>query len=273
MPTATLAYVEVAKVRPPQHRLRDSIADEALGALADSMAAEGLHQPIGVRGPMADGLHEIMWGHRRWLAARDLGWPTIGAMVHPPDTDPFLASVSENLQRENLTPLEEARIVGTLRERGASLHTTARLLRRSIEWVEARLLILEAPPDIQAAIHARQIPLGVAYALLGIDHPGYRQDLIDQATRYGATVAVAQVWVAEYARDREMLIRHTDGVAELIRRAQAVAAMTDCRGCGSRVEWRLVERLELCPACFAAVGAALDLEAAAPPPGTPGTAP
>jgi ParB-like chromosome segregation protein Spo0J len=63
-------YVSLDKVQPPSHRLRESISEERLGELADSMAAEGLHQPIGLRGPFADHHYEVVWGDRRALAAR-----------------------------------------------------------------------------------------------------------------------------------------------------------------------------------------------------------
>jgi ParB/RepB/Spo0J family partition protein len=222
-----------------------------------SMGAEGLHQPIGVRGPMPDGRYEIMWGHRRWLAAQALGWPEIRARVHPAETDPLLARASENLQREQLTPLEEAHLCGELTAAGLSPHQVARRLRRSLAWVESRLQVLAAPADIQAAIHAREIPLGVAYALAAIDHDGYRRELIAQAVRLGATIPVAQVWVAEFARDRDQLISSHEGVEEIIRRARDVQALTDCMGCQGRVPWVEIEQLRLCPTCYKTILAAV----------------
>lgn len=261
-------YVALAKVRPPVHDLRADLEPEALGQLADSMATEGLKQPIGVRTLPGGDEYETMWGNRRRLAARSLGWELIGAMVYPADADPFLAGVHENLIRVDLSPLDEARLCGELAAHGRTPAQSARLLRRSVEWVKTRLGILAAPPDIQAAIHEGTIPLGVAYALAAIDHAGYRAELIEQAARLGATVPVAQVWLAEWARDRAQLIRSHDAVKEIIRRAQEVQELTDCQGCQRRVPWKRVYTLRLCDDCHGAVEAVIAAEPGPPaPPG------
>ena len=74
----------------PPHRLRGEIDPERLGALADSIAAEGLHQAVGVCGPRADGRYVVGFGHRRLLAHRLLGRPTVRARVYPEGTDLLL---------------------------------------------------------------------------------------------------------------------------------------------------------------------------------------
>lgn len=249
--------VPCTAIRPPLHQLRETIDPDALGTLADDIAARGLLQRIGVRGPMPDGTLEIVWGHRRWLAVQLLGWLTIDACVFPADFDPLMAAVAENLQREQLTPLEEARLVARLLGAGLTVDQAARQLRRTAAWVTGRATLAGAPEDIQRAVHERAIPLGVAYALIAIDHDGYRADLIEQARRLGATVAVAQVWVAEYARDRVQLIKTHDGVSEIIRRAQAIQATTECGACRRPVAWAAIETLRLCPPCWAGIQEAM----------------
>lgn len=266
---ATYGSVVVEKLRRPAHRLRESLDPDRLAELADSMATEGLKQPIGVRGPLDGDEYEVIWGDRRAQAAASLGWDTIPAMIHPADADPFLAAVHENLIREDLTPLEEAHICATLAERELTEYQIARLLRRSPEWVRGRLTILRAPEDVQLAIHEKKIPLGVAYALAAIDHAGYRADLIEQAIRLGVTVAVAQVWVAEYARDRDLLIRSHEGVAEIIRRAHERQAVTDCQACRAETAWVSIRTLRLCPRCHDTIEDELAQAAAAPPPADP----
>jgi ParB family chromosome partitioning protein len=251
------AAVPVALIRPSPHQARKAFDPDALGTLADDIGGQGLLQRVGVRGPMGDGTYELCWGERRWRAVQLLRWTDIPAQVYPPDFDPLLAAASENLQREQLTPLEEARLVEGLLASGLSIGQTARRCRRGVEWVEGRVKLAGAPQDIQDAVHTRAIPLGVAYALMGIDHEGYRKDLIEQARRLGATVPVAQVWLAEYARDRVQLIRSHEGVAEIIRRAQAVQAMTECSACRLPVPWLEIERLLLCPPCYKGIQEAI----------------
>jgi ParB/RepB/Spo0J family partition protein len=261
--------IDVHLIRPPAQQLREAIDPDSLGALADDIAARGLLQRVGVRGPMGDGTFEIVWGHRRWLAVKSLGHREIATRVFPPEFDPLLASVSENLQREQLSPLEEARLVTRLLDSGMSGAETARQLRRTLEWVRGRAHLAGAPEDIQRAVHEGVIPLGVGYALMAIDHEGYRQELIEQARRLGATIAVAQVWVAEYARDRVQLIRSHEGVSEIIRRAQAIQATTTCLACLNTVAWSEVETLRLCPTCYRMVEAVLFAGEAESPPATP----
>lgn len=267
-PTETLgrfALVLLARIRPPADQLRESFDQEALEQLADSMATEGLHQAIGLRGPFDGDEWEIIYGHRRFLAAGMLGWQEIKASLYPADFDPLLASVHENLMRADLSPVEEARICGRLRERGYSTPSIGRLLRRSQAWVAVRLGLLDAPADVQAAVHDRRVPIGVAWALAAIDHEGYRGELLHEAERTGATVAVANVWAAEYAANRDRYVANQEFITDLIRRSQETANFTDCESCAGRVPWAEIYTLKLCRRCRADVDAALRVPAPSPP--------
>ncbi len=255
--SSQLELVPLAQIRPPANPSRTSIDPDRLGELADSMAAEGLHQPIGLRGPFQDGTWEIIWGHRRYLAAQSLGWPAIKAMLYPPDYEPMMAQLHENLQRENLTPLEEAKACQALHERGYSRSQIARQLRKSDYWVTTRLALLDTPADVQQAVHEKRIPLGVAQALAQIDHEPYRTELLAEAERTGATIGVVNVWVAEYAKDRERLIRNLDAIPEIIRRAQEQANFTECQACNARTPWAEIYPLRLCQHCYSDVSAAI----------------
>src|SRR5712664_2221472 len=99
----------------PAEPLRESIDPQALGDLADDMAVNNLLQPIGARGPSPTNRYEVVWGHRRLLAARMLDWPSIPARVCPWPTDPALARIAENMMRTDLNPREEAHAVSALR--------------------------------------------------------------------------------------------------------------------------------------------------------------
>ena len=254
-PSSALGYVSILLdvLDEPDHPIRDTIDEDALHALADDMGANGLHQPIGVRGPSDRGRWEIIWGHRRLLAARLLGWREIAAKLHPLATDPDQARAAENLIREQLNPVEEARLCITLLKQLGSVSAVIRATRRSNTWVTARLALYEMPDDVQHAVGAKLIPVAVASALASIDHEGYRQSLIDEAARTGATEKLAAIWVAEYAKDRDRLINNLEAIPELIRRAKEAATYTDCQGCLSRVSWKVVETLRLCPACMSSI--------------------
>src|SRR6267142_4191895 len=93
------AEIAVDAIDDPSVPARESVDQVALGELADNMSANGLLQYIGVRGPSPGGRYEVVWGHRRTMAARILQWPTITARVCPWDTEPLEARAAETLIR------------------------------------------------------------------------------------------------------------------------------------------------------------------------------
>jgi len=268
-PPSNYERIPLHLIREPSHRLRESIAPEALGTLADSMAAEGLHQPVGVRGPLLDGTYEIVYGHRRLLAAQLLGWPDIPAMLHPADFDPLLAAVSENLQRADMTPVEEARAIARFVERGEPDAAIARLFRRSAAWVAARRALLAMPEDLQEAVHAGGLKLGVASALADIDHDAYRKSLIAEAARSGATAQTAELWRQHYLTDRERIVANSLMVEEIMSRREAWKIVVACDLCQKEQEYQDTRSLRVCVACrnvLAAVQAEEQAAAAAAAP-------
>lgn len=251
MPTDDYRRVPLALIREPSHRLRESIAPGPLGELADSIAAEGLHQPIGLRGPLNDGSFEIIFGHRRFLAVELLRWPEIPAKIFPPEFDPVLAAVSENLQRAELTPLEEARAIARFIERGEPDAAVARLFRRSAGWVAARRGLLEMPEDLQRAVHEGRIKLGVATALRDVDHSPYRGQLIEEAQRTGATIQTAEVWRQHYLADKARIVTNTLTVDEIAQGRESWKLLVGCDLCRTDHEYQSTRALRVCTNCFA----------------------
>ncbi len=260
-PFRTLA---LDSIREPAHQLRERIAPEELGALADSIAAEGLHQPIGVRGPDASGQYEIVFGHRRLLAHRLLRRASIEARVFPPDYDPLLAAVSENLNREQLNPVEEADAVRRFLDRGSSRAEIARLFRRSLSWVEQRIALLDYPDDIRAALRDGALSLAVAGLLADIDHERYREQLVTEAARHGATAAVVAVWRQHYLADRDRIVTNTVAIEQVIQERDKYVVHYPCDWCDEQVEYQHTRTVRLCVACAGELAAAKS--AAATPP-------
>jgi len=250
-------YVPLAKIQPPAHRLRESIDEEALGALADSMAAEGLHQPIGVRGPLQGDVYEVVWGDRRTLAARRLQWDTIEAKIFPADYDPVVAAISENLNREELTPLEEGAAIAQLVARGHSLAAISRLMRRSAGWVSSRTALLTLPPDLQAAVRTGRLGLGVVEALREIDHAEYRASLVEEAERVGASRNTVDIWVSHYRADRERIVSNRLMVAEIVERRTAYVVYVACDACTVETDYTKTVSRRFCTGCAALLDAGL----------------
>lgn len=161
-----LAVVAVAAVRPNPQQPRQHFDAAALGELAASIKARGLLQPIVVK--REGNGYLLMAGERRWRAAQLAGLETIPALVR--DDDPLEVAMIENLQREDLTPLEEAEGLGQLIDQFGYTHdAVADLLGKSRPYVSNTLAMRRLPDDIKAQYHAdphvsREILIDIARA-------------------------------------------------------------------------------------------------------------
>ncbi len=143
---------ETDRIRPDPDQARRHFDEGALRELASSMAAQGLLQPVGVA-PDGSGGYRLVWGERRWRAARLLGWDTILAVEAP--ANPRVAALMENLHRADLTPLEEALAFARMLEEGGYSQTQlAAELGKSKTTVSQSLALLELHPDIRAELEA-----------------------------------------------------------------------------------------------------------------------
>jgi ParB/RepB/Spo0J family partition protein len=269
MAEPTYRTLPLIEIQEPQTPDRLYIDPEALGQLADDIAAQGLLQPIGVIGPNPDGRYRLIYGHRRLLAHRLLHRDVIEAKILPPGTDDTTARASENLNREQLTPIEEARIVARYLEAGSSRSAIARLMRRSATWVDHREQLLRLPDELQEAVHRGELAINLACALAEVDHEPYRKQLIHEAKENGATLNVVRVWVAHYAADRQRIITNDYAVQEIIEARRAFVPYFGCEGCGKGVPFTETRALRFCLPCTKEL---LDAAPAATPNGTAGGA-
>jgi ParB family transcriptional regulator, chromosome partitioning protein len=161
-----LAAVAVAAVRPNPQQPRRHFDAQALAELAESIKARGLLQPIVVKRD-GDG-YLLMAGERRWRAAQLAGLETLPALLR--DDDPLEIAMIENLQREDLTPLEEAEGLGQLIDQFGYTHeAVAELLGKSRPYVSNTLALRRLPEEIKAQYYAdphvsREILIDVARA-------------------------------------------------------------------------------------------------------------
>jgi ParB family chromosome partitioning protein len=155
--------VETVHASPRQPRRR--FDSEATGALAESVRAQGVVQPVLVR-PRASGGFELIAGERRWRAAREAGLPTVPALIREADDrDSLLLGLVENVAREQLSPVEEARAYAVLLDEfGLSLGDVAARVGRSKPAVSNRVRLLELPDDVLAIAERAR---GAAERLVG----------------------------------------------------------------------------------------------------------
>lgn len=172
-----LQEIDVSAIAPNPYQPRDQFDEESLGALADSIREVGVLQPVLVR-PAGDG-YELIAGERRWRAARRVGLRTIPALVRETDDSAALEqALVENLQREELNPLEEAGAYQQLIEDfGLTHEQVAARAGRSRAAVTNTLRLLSLPPSIQRMVRERQLTMGHARALLGTPDRAFQEHL------------------------------------------------------------------------------------------------
>jgi ParB family chromosome partitioning protein len=151
---------------------------DALHELAASVREHGVLQPILVR-PLGQNQYQLVAGERRWRAAKEAGLTTIPALVEELDDDTALEiSIIENLQREDLSPLEEAAMYDRMvREHGYSIRKLAEKLGKDKGYLENRLRLAGAPDEIRELVSLRKDTLSHAYELMKVQDDRKRRRL------------------------------------------------------------------------------------------------
>ena len=178
-PTA-VRDIPLERVIPNPSQPRMTWHEETLGELAASIREHGVLQPILVR-PAGEG-YEIIAGERRWRASKLAGKETIPAIVERFDDATALEiALVENLQREDLSPLDEAVIYKKMTgELGYSIRNLATKLGKDKGYVENRLRLASAPDDVREMVSERYDTLSAAYELMKLDNPRRRKALAKQ---------------------------------------------------------------------------------------------
>ncbi len=166
---SVLKKLPVEKIQKGKYQPRTSIDPDALQDLAESIKAQGLVQPVVVRRLSAGG-YELIAGERRWRASQIAGLHDIPAIIRDiPDQAAAAMSLIENIQREDLNPLEEAVAMSRLiAEFGLTHQQTAESVGRSRTAVTNLLRLIELEDDTKALLDTRQLDMGHARALLAL---------------------------------------------------------------------------------------------------------
>jgi ParB family chromosome partitioning protein len=173
-----LADIPTTEIRPNPQQPRQHFDEEALAALADSIREVGILQPVLVRAAESGG-YELIAGERRWRAARRIGLQTVPAMVRVADDAAMLQhAIVENIQREELNPLEEAAAYQQLIEDFSLTHDdVATRVGKSRATITNTLRLLQLPPSIQRSLKDGTIRMGHARALLGTPDRAFQEQL------------------------------------------------------------------------------------------------
>lgn len=180
--------VDHIEANPQQPRL--AFNQETLDELAASIREHGVLQPILVR-PIGPNTYQLIAGERRWRASRQAGLESIPALIEEIDDDTALEiSIIENLQREDISPLDEAAMYDRMvREHGYSIRKLADKLGKDKGYLENRLRLADAPAEVRELVSLRKDTLSHAYELMKVEDPKKRRRLADQVARGELTLA------------------------------------------------------------------------------------
>jgi ParB family chromosome partitioning protein len=210
-----LAQLPVEAIHPNPRQPRARFDPEAASGLAESVRMQGIVQPVLVRS-RAEGGYELIAGERRWRAARDAGLATVPAVVHDADDrDSLLLGLVENVAREQLSAVEEARAYAVLADEfGLSLGEIAERVGRSKPAVSNRLRLLELPADVLAMLERGELTEGHARAVLSVPDHDLRRGLARDIVHRGLSV-----------RDAERAARSAGAITRPRRRAPVDPAL------------------------------------------------
>src|SRR4051812_1392817 len=166
-PEAELRELPVDLVRPNPRQPRTRFDRASIERLAASVADAGIVQPLIVR-PLADGRYELVAGERRWRAAREAGLGTVPAIVREEDeAERLQTALIENMAREDLNPVDEARACAALVEDlGLSKEELARRLGRSRSAISNLIRLLDLPDEALELMASRELSEGHGRAIL-----------------------------------------------------------------------------------------------------------
>jgi ParB family chromosome partitioning protein len=230
-----LRNIPVDLLQRGRYQPRVDMRQETLEDLANSIRAQGVVQPIVAR-PLGNGgnggaseRYEIVAGERRWRAAQMAGLQEIPAIIREvPDEGAIAMALIENIQRENLNPLEEARALERLiREFELTHQAAADAVGRSRAAVSNLLRLLELSDKVKALLESRQLEMGHARALLSLADEGRQLQAAEQIVQKGLSV-----------REAEGLVRRMQG-GKSKQPAKAAAPDADVR----RLEVEIAEKL------------------------------
>ncbi|MCX7825610.1 MAG: ParB/RepB/Spo0J family partition protein [Verrucomicrobiae bacterium] len=211
-PGDTVIQIELANIRANPFQPRTKFEQQALEELIASIRERGIVQPLIVR-PAADGQgYELIAGERRLRAARELGLATVPALVRKADDrDSLELALIENLQREDLNPIEEAQGYQQLIQRfGLTQEQVAQQVGKNRATVANSLRLLALPEDVQAWVRDGQLSVGHAKVILGLTIAEEMKLVAERVLRDGLNV-----------RDTEKLverIKATTGRRQALRR-------------------------------------------------------
>ena len=200
--TDQLREIDTDRIIPNSHQPRKNFDEDALNELANSIREHGIVQPIVVR-PLEDGFFQLIAGERRWRASQRAGLTRLPAVVRDAAEDSALElALIENLQREDLNPMEEAQAYERLiTDFGLTQEEVARRVGKNRATIANMLRLLRLPPEVQQWLRENRLTTGHAKALLSLSDLDAILDSAKKIIQGNYSVRQAETLVARYANN------------------------------------------------------------------------
>lgn len=224
--SSEVQHLKVGSIVPNRYQPRQTFSPQELNELADSLKQSGLLQPILVR-RKGDGIFELISGERRWRAAKEAGLETIQAVIRNcGDEESVVLALVENLQREDLNPMEMARAYyRMMNEFGLPQDIIARRVGCERSSIANVVRLIQLPSEIQQLIESNQLSLGHAKVILSL--PGQNE----------------QLKIAQLVISKALSVRETEKIVGSLLTGKKRVAKELRRTPWSDVEERLQKRL------------------------------
>lgn len=192
----SVSTLKIMEIEPNHNQPRKTFDESALSELADSIAQHGILQPLVVR-PMTNGTYQLVAGERRWRAARIAGLSEVPVVIKElSESETIEIAMIENLQREDLNPLEEA--LGykyMMDELKITQEQVAEKVGKSRPVIANALRLLKLPDEVQSMVEQKLISTGHARALLGFDSADIIYDVAKLIVKEGLSVREVELMV------------------------------------------------------------------------------
>jgi len=194
-----LREIDIDRILPNSHQPRKTFEEESLNELADSIREHGLVQPIVVR-PLEDGFFQLIAGERRWRASQRAGLSRVPAVIREAGEHAALElALIENLQREDLNPMEEAQAYERLiADFGMTQEEVARRVGKNRATISNMLRLLKLPPEVQQWLRENRLSTGHAKALLSLNDLDAILDSAKRIIQGNYSVRQAETLVSRY---------------------------------------------------------------------------
>ncbi|TAK59304.1 ParB/RepB/Spo0J family partition protein [Patescibacteria group bacterium] len=194
-------FIYADRILEPEHAMRSGLNRTEILELADNIKQNGLISPITVR-PVGENF-EVVAGHRRFSACKMNGMVKIPCVIRVlTDVEALSIMAAENLERQDIDLVDEAIWLAQLMQvTGKDISDIAKMIRRSIGYVEDRLAIASMPEYLQHYLKINSLKLGVALALSQIEEEPKRQTWVEMAVRDGCSVRQAEYWLYQWKMD------------------------------------------------------------------------